>query len=105
MLTAFAIWSITALLFAGIGVSIRRSDKPTGFFTFVKPPAVSDTRRYNHAVAVLWIVSAVFLEMLGVPFLFIEQNSPAGILIILAVAVLVIAMMIIFGRIEAKYRI
>lgn len=59
---------------------------------------------YNHAVSVLWILSAVVLEMIGVPLLFMEQNSPVFVLVIFAVMILIIAMMITYQRIEKKYK-
>jgi hypothetical protein len=77
----------------------------SGFFTFVKPPAVSDIGRYNHAVSILWVVSAVLLELLGIPILFIEQNSPVFLIMVFGVAALVIGMMIAYIRIEAKYKV
>lgn len=103
----FVIWSIAAFLFAGIGISCMRSKEAVGFFTFVKPPVIAaeKVKKYNRAVSRLWFVSAGVFEMTGVPFLFAEQNSPVFIFIELAVMLLVIAMMIAFVRIEAKYRV
>jgi len=49
--------------------------------------------------------SAAVLEIIGVPILFLEQNSPYFVLITLAVVILVLVMMIAYARIEAKYRI
>lgn len=105
MVIGFAICSIVAAIFLLIGISTWKSKEPVGFFTFVKRPDVSDTRRYNHAVSVLWIAAAVVLELACVPFLFLEQNSPLPIVIILAVVIMVLAMMIVYTRIEAKYKI
>ena len=101
---AFMIWSIVAVIFLGMGISCQKSGEAVGFFTFVKPPAVNDIRKYNHAVSMLWIVSAVVLEMIGVPLLFMEQNSPVFVLVIFAVMILIIAMMITYQRIEKKYK-
>ena len=36
----FIIWSIFAIVFAGIGISAYRSEKAVGFFTFVEFPIV-----------------------------------------------------------------
>jgi len=33
-----------------------------GFFTFVKPPEVEETGRYNRAVGTLWFVAAGIFE-------------------------------------------
>lgn len=100
MVVGFGIWSIVAGIFLFIGLSGWKSKEPVGFFTFVKAPAVRDVKKYNHAVSVLWIVSAIVLEAIGVPILFIEQNSPLFIPIMFAVVFLVLAMMIAYTRIK-----
>ena len=41
---------------------------------------------------------------MGIPFLFFEQNSPIFLVIILGVVILLIAMMIAYVRIEARYK-
>ncbi len=104
MLIAFIIWSIVAVLFLGIGIGGRKSKKAVGFFTFVRPPKVTDVNKYNHSVSVLWIIVAVIFEIMGVPFLFLEQNSPMFVIVILGVAALLIGMMIAYLKIEAKYK-
>lgn len=105
MIIAFAIWSIAALLFLGIGVSIRKSKEAVGFFTFVKSPEVTDVYRYNHSVSMLWIIAAVIFEIIGVPFLFMEQNSPMFIFIIFGVVLWAIGMIIVYIRIEMRYKV
>lgn len=104
MVIAFFVWSICAAIFLAIGFSCRKAGEAAGFFTFAKPPEVTDIRRYNHAVAALWFTAAVILEIIGVPLLFLEQNSPFFVPVIFAVIVLVIAMMVAYLRIEAKFR-
>lgn len=104
MVIAFVIWSIVAALFLGIGISCRKSNEAVGFFTFAEPPTVEDVRHYNNAVSVLWFVAAVVLEIIGLPFLFIEQNSPLFFLLIFAVMILIIVMMVVYIKIEGKYK-
>lgn len=104
MAVGFVIWSICAAVFLGIGISCRRSKEAVGFFTFVKPPAVKDVKQYNNAVSKLWIVAAGVLELIGIPLLFLEQNSGFFVLVVFAVVLLLIAMMVLYLRIEAKYR-
>ena len=70
MIAGFIIWSIIALVLIGIGIWAWKSNKAVGFFSGVKPPEVSDARKYNHSVAVLWFAYAVLFELLGLPFLF-----------------------------------
>ena len=105
MLIAFVIWSAVAVIFLAIGVSAWKAKEAVGFFTFVDPPQVKDIRRYNHAVAKLWFVAAVILEILGVPMLRLKQNSPQITFTILGVMILVITMAVVYLRIEAKYKL
>jgi len=105
MVMGFVIWSIAAVIFLCIGISAWKSKDPVGFFTFVKRPTVSDVEKYNHAVSVLWFVAAAVLEFTGVPILFLEQNSPFFIVLEFAVVILVLVMMIVYTRIESKFKI
>ena len=93
------------MVFFTIGVSTWKAKEAVGFFTFVNPPKVKDVRQYNHAVAKLWFAAAIILEILGVPMLWIEQNSPQIIFTILGVMVLVITMAVVYTRVEAKYKL
>jgi len=104
MILAFLIWSAVAVVFAGIGIRCRTSDQPAGFYANVKPPCIRDVKRYNNAVAALWFVSAAVFEVLGIPFLFLTQNSPLFLPVILAVVVWFIALMIAYTKIEARYK-
>ena len=69
MIAGFVIWSAVSLLLAGIGVWCLRSDKAVGFYTGVKPPEVTDVRKYNHSVGRLWFIYALLFELLYVPLL------------------------------------
>ena len=60
-----------------------RSEKAVSFFTFVKASEVKDVKKYNHAVSVLWSAGTVLFEILGIPQLFIRQNSPWAIFLVL----------------------
>ena len=104
MFIAFLIWTLCAGIFLAIGISSFKSKEPVGFFTFSNPPKVNDVDGYNKAVAKLWFVVAVIFEVLGIPFLFLEQNSPEFFLIVVAVPVLLIGMIIVYLKIEAKYK-
>ena len=104
MIIGFIIWSLVAVVFVGIGVSCRKSNEPVGFFTGCKPPTVEDVRGYNNAVSILWFVSAGIYEVMGVPLLFLEQNSLWFIPIIFAVVIGVLVMMVVYLKIEAKYK-
>ena len=105
MTAGFVIWSVVSLILFGIGIWAWRSDKAVGFFSGVKPPEVSDVRKYNHSVAVLWFAYATLFELLGIPFLFLKQNSAGFLLSVLGVPLISIALMIVYNRILARYRI
>lgn len=104
MVIGFVIWSICAAIFLGMGIRCRKSSEAVGFFTFAKPPIIENVEHFNHAVSTLWFTSAGVLEIIGVPLLFLEQNSPLFIPVIFAVVILVITMMIVYFKIEKKYR-
>lgn len=104
MVIAFVIWSIVAMILIGIGINCRKADDVVGFFTFTKPPIIEDVKAYNKEVGVLWLVSAIIFELLGVPLLLLEQNSPLFIPVILSVMVWVIALMVAYLKIETKYK-
>ena len=104
MIIAFIIWTLTALIFVAIGVSSRIAKEAVGFFTGVKPPEVTDVKAYNRAVSNLWFIVAMAFELMGVPFLFLEQNSPYFIFIMLFTMPLVIGMAIAYLQIERKYK-
>ena len=104
MIAGFIIWSMIALVLIGIGIWAWKSDKAVGFFSGVKPPEVSDVRKYNRSVAVLWFAYAVLFELLGLPFLFLKQNSAGFLLSVLGVPLISIALMIIYNLILARYK-
>lgn len=104
MVIGFVIVSLVAAIFLGIGISCHKSHEAVGFFTFVEPPAVEDVEHYNHAVSLLWFVAAGIIEILGIPFFFLQQNSPLWFLVVFAVLFLVIVMMVTYLKIEAKYK-
>lgn len=104
MIIGFTIWSIVTIIFVGIGISCRRSNEPVGFFTGCQPTTIENVERYNKAVSNLWFVSASVYEIMGVPLLFLEQNSVLFVPIIFAVVIWVIVMMVVYLKIEAKYK-
>lgn len=65
---------------------------------------MKDPVAYNRAVAKIWFVFAAVLEIIGIPMLFLQQNSPAAFLIVIAVLVLVLAIMIAYMHVEKKYK-
>lgn len=104
MVIGFIIWSIVCLILLGIGIWAWTSSRAVGFFSGVKPPAVRNVQKYNRSVAVLWFVYAILFELLGLPFLFLKQNSAGFLGSVLGVPVISIALMIGYNRILRKHR-
>ena len=104
MSIVFIIWSIVSLLLLGIGIRAGKSDTAVGFYTGTRPPEVTDIRRYNRAVGVLWVVYAVLFELLGLPLLFLKQNSPGFLWCLLGVPLITVALVIAYNRILDQYR-
>ena len=102
---AFIIWSLNALIFPALGISCLHQKDAVGFFTFREAPKVTDVRKYNKAVAILWFVSGIIFEGFGVPLLFLEQYSQLFVPVILGTFALNIGLIIVYTRIENKYRI
>ena len=103
MIIGFVIWSIVFLALWGIGISAWKSNKPVGFYTGTKPPEVTDVRKYNRSVAILWFAYAGLFELLGLPFLFLKQNASGFLWVVLGVVVITIALMIVYNRILLTY--
>lgn len=101
---AFLIWTIICICFLGIGIYSRFSKKEVGFWANAKVIEATDVQAYNKAVSKLWIVFAILFELLGVPFLFMKQNSPLVIISILGTVFLVIGIILAYTMIENKYR-
>ena len=103
MMPAFIIWSLCAAALLVIGIIDLRSEKPVGFFAGVKPPKVRDVKKYNRAVARIWIIGAVIFELLGLPFLFLKQNAAGFIIIEIGTVFWAIGLMIAYVLISGKY--
>lgn len=105
MVIAFFVWTVLAILFVGLGILTRKSKKPVSFFANVKAPKeVTDVAAYNKAVSRIWFSFAALLELLALPFLVLEQNSPLFILIVLGVMFLSIGITIAYTLVELKYK-
>jgi hypothetical protein len=103
MIMGYLLWTLLSLLFVGIGIWARRSEKPAVFFAGIRPERIRDVREYNRAIACLWFVYAGLFALLGLPFLFFRQNSAGFLLPVLGVPVISIAAMAIGHRITTKF--
>lgn len=104
MVMAFVIWSAVCALFIGIGISCIKSSIAVGFFTFTEPSDVKDISGYNKAVAKLWMIYAVIFEIIGIPLLYLKQNSPMILLLMPLAIIWVISLIIVYLKIESKFR-
>ncbi len=104
MMLGFAIWSLVGLIIVLIGRGAWKSKTPVGFFTGTKPPEVTDVKKYNHAVAILWFLYAGVYEILGLPFLFLQQNSLGFIPIIFGILIATLGLILGYVWIARKFR-
>ena len=101
---AFIIWAIVGLVFVGLGVLAFFSKKPMGFWANAEMFQVSDTRRYNRTMGIMWCIFGVVFALLGLPLL-AGENSPYIMLSVVGVMLEVIVFMVIYVLvIEKKYR-
>ena len=104
MLIGFVIWTVIGIMLLGIGIWALVSKEAVGFWTGVKPPKVTDVKKYNRAVGILWIVYAILYELLGIPILFLKQNSAGFVPVILGTVVITIGLAVAYAMIEKKYK-
>ena len=104
MIVGFVIWSAITLMLLGIGIWSWVSKKAIGFFAGVEAPKVTDVRKYNRAVACLWFVYAALFDLLGIPFLFLKQNSAGFLLPVMGTVIISIGLMIAYNRVLNKYQ-
>lgn len=99
----FAIIVLVGFLFVGIGFSSFKAKNPVGFWANAKVVPIDDVKSYNKAVGKLWCVFGIVLIFLGLPMLE-GQNSPLILLSCIGIMFEVIATMVVYMRIENKYR-
>ncbi len=104
-MAGFVIWSITSAVMFGIAIWCLRSKTPVGFFAGTKPPDVKDTKKYNRAVAILWFVYAILFEIMGIPLLYLKQNSAGFVPVFFGTIAITIGLMVGYVFIEKKHRV
>ena len=100
----FAFWTITCLIFVGLGVWSFISKKAVGFWAGVEPPKVKDVKKYNRTVGILWFIYAGLMDMMGIPLIFLDQNSAGFIPVILGSVAVTIGLVAAYVMIEKKYK-
>lgn len=76
MILPFLVCIGVSIGFLVMGINIRKSDKPAGYYTLIKKPEVDSVKKYNNAISVLWYIASVFIIGNAVPLLFLEKDSP-----------------------------
>lgn len=102
----FAVWTIGAIAFIGLGLYAFFSKKEVafGFWANAKMFQVTDVHAYNRAVGKMWCGYGIVFFLLGLPLLG-EQNSPGVILSIIGTMIESIALAVVYTTvIEPKYR-
>lgn len=101
-MTAFVMWAVCGLGFVCLGIYAFCAKKPVHFWNIQEVIQVNDVRKYNKAMGILWIVAAVLFVIIGIPILFGESMAWISIL---GAAWWAILLMVLYTRIEKKYRI
>ena len=102
MILGFVIWSLMVVMIAGFGIFSLKSETAVGFFAGVEPPKVKDVKKYNRTVAVMWFVYAAILELMGIPLLYLEQNSAWFVVPVLGTVIFTTALIIAYTVIVNK---
>ena len=104
MVLGFIIWSSVGVITVIIGIISWTSQDPVGFFAGVKPPEVDDVKKYNHSCGILWFVYALLYELLGLPLLFLEQNSAGFVIPLLGTIFITIGLIVTYTKIVSKHQ-
>ena len=101
---AFGMFLFVSIFFVVLGIISWRSEKPVRFWNISQEIQASDIKKYNRAVSKMWFVFAVYLAAAGLPVL-AGQNNAWIVWTILGSMFGAIALMIVYVKIEKKYRI
>lgn len=103
-MVGFLIWCLVGCVPLGLGIAAFFSKKPAGFWANVPVFAVTDVKKYNRAVGLLFLAFGAVLLLLGLPLL-APQNSAWILLSVLGVMLEIIAAMIVYNCvIEKRYK-
>lgn len=108
MLLAFSIWLAMGVLLIGLGIYDykAKSARPFGFWANVEAKfSVKNVQAYNKALGKLFVVFGILFILLGLPLLFMEQNSALFMIPVVGTMLLSIGAMVVYTVvIEPKYR-
>lgn len=100
-MVGFIIWAVVGLVIMGIGVSDFFSKKAVGFWANINVEKVTDVKKYNCAVGILFIVYGLIFILLGTPMLN-KQNSVLILFSVLGIMFETIVMMVVYTQVIAK---
>lgn len=103
-ITGFVLWLIVGCAFIALGLYARSSKKPMGFWANAKVFAVTDVKKYNNAVAKLFIVFGIVFIILGLPLLLKTATLLIFVPTIGVMIESIVAMIFYTLVIEKKYR-
>ena len=98
----FLLWSICGVLFMFFGIYALCAKKPVRFWNIQETIQVNDVKKYNRAMAKLWFAAAVSFIIIGIPLVIGYQ---AAWITMLGSMWWAIALMVVYTRIEKKYRV
>lgn len=101
-MVAFIIWCVVSAGFILLGIINFHAKGTVGFWSNIPTPEVEDIKQFNRAVGWMWVVFGILMMLLGVPLL-TGQNSPYVLISGVGVVIEILAIMIIYTRIEKKY--
>lgn len=84
----------------GIGVSAFFSKKAVGFWANIEVGKVTDVKKYNKAVGILFIIFGLIFILLGTPML--SEHSALILFSVIGVMVETIAAMIVYTQVISK---
>lgn len=101
-LVVFLIWSSIGLFFVGMGIACFFAKKAMGFWANIKMPEIEEIKPYNRALGKLYIIFGIFLILFGLPLL--SEHTERILFSVIGIMLAVVIMMVIYTRIEQKYR-
>lgn len=101
---ALGFWLLGCSVFVLFGTIAWNARQAVRFWNISQQIQVSNIKKYNHAVAKMWFVFALLLAVTGMPLL-TGQNSAWIVVTILGTMFLAIALMVVYIKIEKKYRV
>lgn len=101
---AYIIWASLGGLLAIMGIITIFLNKPASFWANFKSIEPKAYKEYNLRVGLIWIGFGIYLALIGLPFLLMEDNKLAFLIPILGIVIGVIAVMVIYSKIELKFK-